>query len=141
MKYADFCVICIPDNSETWSLTSTLEEELNAFHRKLLRISLDYIYPKKINNEKLYTLSKEIPLSQKIKKRRLNLFGHILRLDPETPVQKALEYYMTPPPAPSGKTTNNMAVSDHQRPQRNAKAQWNQNTSKQRFTKYTERLG
>ena len=90
-------------NSETWSLTSTLEEELNAFHRKLLRISLDYIYPKKINNEKLYTLSKEIPLSQKIKKRRLNLFGHILRLDPETPVQKALEYYMTPHQRPVGR--------------------------------------
>ena len=90
-------------NSEIWSLTSTLEESLDAFHRRLLRITLNYVYPKKISNEKLYTLSEEVPLSQKIKRRRLNLFGHILRLDPETPAKKAIQYYLTPHLRPVGR--------------------------------------
>ena len=65
--------------------------------------AINCIYPKKISNENLYTLTKETPISQKIKKRRLVLFGHILRLDPETPAQKALQYYMTPHPRPVGR--------------------------------------
>ena len=90
-------------NSETWALTTTMEKRLDSFHRKLLRISLNYIYPKTISNEKLYTLTKEVPISSKIKKRRLSLLGHILRLHPETPVQKALEHYLTPLPRPVGR--------------------------------------
>ena len=83
-------------NSETWILTSNLEESLNYFHRRLLRIAININYPKIITNEKLYTLTNETPLSEKIKRRRLQLFGHILRLDPETPAQRALQYYITP---------------------------------------------
>ena len=83
-------------NSETWTLTKTQEQSLDAFHRRLLRIALNYRYPKIIKNSHLYTLSKEIPVSEKIKKRRLALFGHILRLHQDTPAQKALDYYMIP---------------------------------------------
>ena len=57
-------------NSETWILTATLENQLDAFHRKLLRISVNIRYPKIITNEKLYTLTKEIPLSEKIRKKK-----------------------------------------------------------------------
>ena len=90
-------------NCETWILTTKQENSINSFHRRLLRIALDYRYPKIINNEKLYTLSNEIPLTEKIKKRRLNLLGHILRLHPNTPAQKALNYYMTPLNRPIGR--------------------------------------
>ena len=90
-------------NSETWTLTATLEKSLDSFHRRLLRIALNYHYPKIINNDKLYNLTKEIPLSTKIKKRRLALLGHILRLDPETPAQRALQYYVTPHQRPIGR--------------------------------------
>ena len=90
-------------NCETWILTTKLENSLNSFHRRLLRIALDYRYPKTINNKKLYTLSNEIPLCRKIKRRRLNLLGHILRLHPDTPAQKALNYYMTPLKRPVGR--------------------------------------
>ena len=90
-------------NSETWNLTATLEKYLDAFHRRLLRISIDIRYPKIISNNKLYKLTKEVPLSTKIKTRRLTLFGHILRLDPETPARKALQYYVTPHPRPVGR--------------------------------------
>ena len=90
-------------NSETWTLTATMEQALDGFHRKLLRIALNYIYPKVISNEKLYTLTREIPLSEKIKRRRLHLLGHILRLHPETPAQRALQYYLTPHRRPVGR--------------------------------------
>ena len=89
-------------NSETWTLTSKLTDAIDSFHRRLLRIAINIKYPRIIKNEKLYALTQEIPLSQKIRKRRLTLLGHILRLDPETPAQKALKYFMTPHPKPVG---------------------------------------
>ena len=82
-------------NSETWIMTQKQEELIYSFYRRLLRISLNIRYPKTISTEKLYTLTQEIPLSDRIRKRRLVLLGHILRLHPETPAQRALQYYMT----------------------------------------------
>ena len=90
-------------NSETWSLTKSLENSLNSFHRRLLRIALNIKYPKVISNEKLYSITKETPITERIKRRRLALLGHILRLDPETPAQKALQYYLTPHKRPVGR--------------------------------------
>ena len=89
-------------NSETWTLTGTLEKSINSFYRRLLRIAINHRYPKIIGNEKLYYLTKQTPLSEKIKKRRLALLGHMLRLHPETPAQKALEYYVTEDKRPVG---------------------------------------
>ena len=90
-------------NSETWTLTPTLEKTVDSFHRRLLRVIINVRYPKIITNEKLYTLTKEPPISETIRKRRLALLGHILRLHPDTPAQKALRYYMTPHPRPVGR--------------------------------------
>ena len=83
-------------NSETWALTPTLENSLDQFHRRLLRIAVNIRYPKKISSVNLYNPTKETPISVKIKKRRLALFGHILRLHPDTPAQQALQNYTTP---------------------------------------------
>ena len=47
-------------------------------------------------------MTNETPLSEKIQKRRLQLFGHILRLHPDTPAQKALDYFVTPGKRPVG---------------------------------------
>ena len=90
-------------NSETWTLTPTLEKTVDSFHRRLLRVIINVRYPKIITNEKLYTLAKEPPISETIRKRRLALLGHILTLHPDTPAQKALRYYMTPHPRPVGR--------------------------------------
>ena len=90
-------------NSETWALTSTLEKSLDAFHRRLLRIALNIRYPKTISNQHLYNLTKQTPISERIKKRRLALFGHILRLPPDTPAQQALHFYLTPHRRPVGR--------------------------------------
>ena len=37
-----------------------------------------------------------------MRKRRLTLLGHILRLHPDTPAQRALEYFFTPYKRPVG---------------------------------------
>ena len=101
--YKSFVEPLLLYNSETWTLTKKMEEQLDSFHRRLLRIALNYRYPKIIKNSKLYTLTKEAPISETIRKRRLALFGHILRLDPETPAQKALDYYTVPQERPVGR--------------------------------------
>ena len=109
-------------NSETWTLTATIEQALDGFHIKLLRIALNYIYPIVISSEKLYTLAKEIPLSQKIKRRRLHLLGHILRLHQDTSAQRALQYYLTPHRRPVGRPplTWIMDIPHHQRPSKHS---------------------
>ena len=89
-------------NAELWTLTSTLENQLNAFHRRLLRIALDIHYPKTINTKKLYAVTKTQEISITIKRRRLNLFGHILRLHPDTPAQIALKECTKPQKRPRG---------------------------------------
>ena len=90
-------------NSETWTLTYTKEKLIDAFHRRLLRISINVRYPKIINSTKLYTLTQQTPLSDRIRIRRLSLLGHILRLHPDTPVQKSIQYYLTPHKRPVGR--------------------------------------
>ena len=119
-------------NSETWALTPTLENSLDQFHRRLLRIAVNIRYPKKISSVNLYNPTKETPISVKIKKRRLALFGHILRLHPDTPVQQALQNYTTPTnavledPTPLGSPSSQkishrhsyyITTSNHQQPQ------------------------
>ena len=90
-------------NSETWTLTKKLRDQLDSFHRRLLRIALNYVYPKVISSEKLYTLTQEISISTKIKRRRLNLLGHILRLHQDTPAQRAIQHYLIPHRRPVGR--------------------------------------
>ena len=90
-------------NSELWTLTPTLEKNIDSFHRNLLRIALNIKYPKIITNEELYVTTQEQPWSRKIKRRRLNLLGHILRLPEDTPAQKAILEYLKPHKRPQGR--------------------------------------
>ena len=46
-----------------WTLTYTKEKLIDAFHRGLLRISINVRYPKIIKSTKLYTLTQQTPLS------------------------------------------------------------------------------
>ena len=90
-------------NSEIWTLTPTQEKNIDSFHRRLLRAALNIRYPKKISNEDLYIVTKEKPWSEKIKRRRLNLLGHILRLHDDTPAKRAIQEYLKPHRRPVGK--------------------------------------
>ena len=83
-------------NSETWSLTNSLNNKLDAFQRTLLRRLMNIYWPYKITNNELYNRTKQVPWSQQIKRNRLRLTGHILRLPEQAPVKKALAEAIKP---------------------------------------------
>jgi hypothetical protein len=83
-------------NSSTWGLGKTDEDRLDSFHRNQLRKVLHIRYPNIIRNKDLYELTQEIPLSLSILQNRWRLFGHILRLDSDTPARKSMAHYFTP---------------------------------------------
>lgn len=80
-------------NSSTWTLTKTQENQIDSFHRKMIRVNvLNVKWPKKVSNEMVYETTKLKPWSEKIKKQRLTWFGHLARMDEKTPVKIALKY-------------------------------------------------
>ena len=80
-------------NSEIWTITKRLENQIDVFHRKIIKEKIMKIfYPKVISNEEFYKRTKCTPWSVIVEKRRLKWFGHLMRLPPDTPARKALEY-------------------------------------------------
>lgn len=77
-------------NSELWTVTKSLEGNIDAFHRRLLRSILGIKWPKKITNKELYKKTKETAWSIAITRRRIRWTGHLLRLPAETPAKQAL---------------------------------------------------
>ena len=77
-------------NSELWTLTETQENEIDSFHRRLLRKVINIRWPKIISNNDLYEKVGVEKWSVTIRRRRLNWLGHLMRLDEGTPVRKAL---------------------------------------------------
>ena len=53
------------------------------------------IYPDKISNAKLYEKCKTYPISLQITELRWQKFGHILRLDQNTPAYTSMLYYFS----------------------------------------------
>ena len=90
-------------NSETWTITKTQENQIDAFHRKQLRYAINYHWPRKISNKDLYQITNAEPWSKNIKRRRLNWLGHLMRLNENTPIRKALEEFLTPHNKPIGR--------------------------------------
>ena len=78
-------------NSEIWTTSKKLENDIDVFQRNLLRRILKIRYPYIISNEDLYKRTELEPWSLTIKKRRLRWLGHLMRLDESTPVRRALE--------------------------------------------------
>ena len=91
-----FCGSIFLYNSELWTLTETLIKQIDSFHRRLLRRVVDIRWPKKITNENLYEKTKVEPWSRKIKRRRLNWIGHLMRLNKQTPARIALSESLKP---------------------------------------------
>ena len=80
-------------NSSTWGLTKNEEMGIDSFHRQQLRKVLNVKYPDKMRNDEVYRLTKETPISLQICKNRWKLFGHIMRLNENTPAQKSMKHY------------------------------------------------
>ncbi|GFS10039.1 hypothetical protein ElyMa_006636700, partial [Elysia marginata] len=81
--------------TDTWALTHTEEEKLNAFHRKQLKKILNIKFPVKITNKSLYKKCQEKPLSLQLLESRWKLFGHNLRRHRDIPANKATRAYFT----------------------------------------------
>ena len=63
--------------SEAWTLTSTMEKQLNGCYTRMLRMALNISYKDHMTNKELYG---ELPqVSCKIQQRRMRLAGHCLR--------------------------------------------------------------
>ena len=90
-------------NSEIWTLTKEQEKRIDSFHRNMLRKMMKIKWPFTISNNELYNRTKETPWSRKIHERRLRWLGHMLRLNEETPVRKALEESLKPARHPPGR--------------------------------------
>ena len=80
-------------NCGTWGITKNETEKLDAFHRKHLRRLLGIRWPTKITNDSLYKKTNERPISTTLREARWKLFGHILRRDPATPANMAMNFY------------------------------------------------
>ncbi|KAI8518836.1 hypothetical protein Bbelb_020930 [Branchiostoma belcheri] len=68
------------NNSETWTLTATHELRVNAFDTRCLRRLLGIRWFDRVSNATLRDITKQPPLTSKIRLARLRLFGHIAPL-------------------------------------------------------------
>ena len=77
-------------NSELWTVTKATENTIDTFQRNIMRKILNIKWPDKISNADLYNLTKTKEWSKKVKKRRLQWFGHLIRLPEDAPAKQAL---------------------------------------------------
>ncbi|KAL8587252.1 hypothetical protein ACOMHN_013336 [Nucella lapillus] len=61
-------------------LTPTLSRSIDSRYRRMLRSALGIFYPDRISNDKLFAKTRLSPLSTTLRRRRLRLVGHILRM-------------------------------------------------------------
>ena len=65
-----------PCNSETWTLTKSMEESINAFQRRIVRrYCFNIKWPKTLSNRDLYERTKVVEWKKKVTVRRLKWFG------------------------------------------------------------------
>ena len=77
-------------NSELWTVTKATENTIDTFQRNIMRKILNIKWPDKTSNADLYNLTKTKEWSKKVKKRRLQWFGHLIRLPEDAPAKQAL---------------------------------------------------
>ena len=91
--YNAYCVSIMLYNCNSWAVPKAMLDKLDACHRRHLRYITGHCWPKSlITNQALYELCNEAPLSSKVAKQRWSMLGHILRMDPDTPAQRALDF-------------------------------------------------
>ena len=84
-------------NSELWTLTKEMRNSIDSFQRRIIRTNVFRVkWPKIMKNDEVYARSGMEPWSKTIDKRRLRWFGHVVRMDSNTPARKALTYAMQP---------------------------------------------
>ena len=89
-------------NCGTWGVSDATIEKVEVFHRRQLREVLG-VRTRDIRSVELYKRCNTTPLRSRILVARWSLFGHILRLDRDTPAQLAMDYYSQPKKEQTGK--------------------------------------
>ena len=80
-----------------------MEDQIDVLQRNFLRRILGIKWPEKMSNTELYTRTQVAKLSQVILKRRLRWYGHMQRLDDNTPARQALKEALRPVNKPQGR--------------------------------------
>ena len=75
-------------------LTKTELSRLDAHHRRHLRQIIGIRWPHRISNVALYRRTHSSPISAAIRAARWSLFGHVLRLPLDAPVQRTMDAYL-----------------------------------------------
>jgi len=68
--------------SDIWRHTKALDEKLKVFVNTWLRQILQIRWPETISNQDLWRTTRQVPITENIKKRKLRWIGHTLRNDP-----------------------------------------------------------
>ena len=92
--YSAFVLPVLTYNMGTWGLTKTELSRLDAHHRRHLRQIIGIRWPHRISNDALYRITHSSPISAAIRAARWSLFGHVLRLPLDAPVQRAIDAYL-----------------------------------------------
>ena len=91
-------------NSETWTLTKSMEEPINAFQRRIVRrYCFNIKWPKTLRNQDLYEKVKIVEWKKKVTVRRLKKFGKMARAPEEIPAKVALRNELSNYARPRGK--------------------------------------
>ena len=66
--------------SETWTITAKEAPRINAFGTKCLRQICGIDWHERITNQEALALTKQVPVTDVIRRRRLTFFGHVARM-------------------------------------------------------------
>ena len=92
--YSAFVLPVLTYNMGTWGLTKTELSRLDAHHRRHLLQIIGIRWPHRISNDELYRHTHSSPISAAIRAARWSLFGHVLRLPLDAPVQRVIDAYL-----------------------------------------------
>ena len=82
-------------NCEAWTLTQKLENIIDTFQQRLLRIVvLNVKWPNMATNDTIYPVTRQILCSQVTKRREVSWLGHLFRLSDDTTAKIALQYFL-----------------------------------------------
>eukprot|EP00795_Rhopilema_esculentum_P008001 gene8001-13908_t len=90
-------------NAELWNVTTTLEKKIAGFQHRILRWMLGVKWQEKKKNTEIDKIAGMTSWVDKIKEKRRRWTGHMLRLDDETPLKKALREARRPGRAHRGR--------------------------------------
>ena len=79
-------------SSETWQLTVATRKRLDSYDNKCLRRILRINWWDHVRNEEVWRITKQPPVSKLICKRRLQLFGRIMRSDNDNLCKQAVNW-------------------------------------------------